>query len=211
MLEKDPYNIGAIENAIYYYIYVEYSDHQIKKLKLILDALNGNIDALIEHAKQCKYSGKTDEMIHFYNMAMQYGDITNIDQVICEMTNHYLGKKDYVKAREYITHDLRYNCKECINKYLSTIFDISVAASYQALLNDENLKKLEKNWRHYDMINVRSLKMDVDINIAPSDMEECYICCENSYPIMLSCDHKVCLSCYPNISNRKCPYCRAAI
>lgn len=207
MLEKNPYSMRAIENAIYYYTNVECNDHMAKKLKLKLDALCGDTMAMVEYAKQCKYDDKTNEMIHFYNMVIKYGKTTYIGQVICEMTNYYLEKKDYVKAREYITHDTTFSCKECINGYLSIIFDISIAANYRTLLNDANLKKLEKNLEHYK----HPSKIDIDITSLDDFKEECYICCENSYPIILSCDHKVCMSCYPNISNRKCPYCREAI
>ena len=220
VLEKNPYNVEAIENAIYYYTYIEHSDHQIKNLKLRSDALNGNINSMVECAKQCKSFGIIKEMIYFYDMAISHGDIndakintSNLNPksiAICEMINYYLKIQNYVKAREYIVYDLKYSCKECINKFLSALFDISIAANYQPILNDANLSKLKKNLKFYDMVNNISLKIDADLN-RTEFKEDCYICCENSYPIILPCDHKICLNCYPNISNRKCPYCRKVI
>ncbi len=162
-------------------------------------------------------------MIYFNDLVIQYGEIDTNDpktsskfRAICKMIKYYLGKKDYIKAREYIIIDSKYSCKECINQYLSTIFDLIIAANHTSLLNNTNLRKLVKNLEYYGMINVKPLKMDMDNkNIVPSNeekfKEECFICCENSYPIILSCDHKVCINCYPTIENRKCPYCRKSI
>lgn len=159
-------------------------------------------DYLVESLKlDLNYINNISEEIKF-QIILDLKDIQEIlkNKIICEyiifknLINCIENKNVYAYILENYKSYIKSNIQnKCVNTLISKIRDINIYKKYSNLLNNDNLKILNK------LSKLTKIK------------ENCLICFDNDKSIILPCNqnHIVCKNCY--LSMEKCPYCRSEI
>lgn len=219
-IEDDiPENIDYLESKVTktldvlgnYYDLIQYPTEEtnnkiIKYYTLAIE--RGSVNAMFNLGHYYYECNDYIGMLKYYLMAIDTGDI----DTMYDLAIYYQNIKDFDNMRKYYVMAL-----EEIEKPNHAVIMINDGEKdFNLFVLKEELDKIE-NKPYFLIKKLQKISCTKEMMIFENKKRlfetfnyvlECGICYETKLHIDLYCGHVCCVSCYPNLYNKRCPYCR---
>lgn len=168
----------------------------------------GSVNAMFNLGHYFYECNEFDKMLKFYLMAIELGDI----DTMYDLSIYYQNIKDFDNMRKYYLKALEETEKP--NHAVITVNDGE--RDFDLFILKEELDKIE-NKPIYLLKRLQKISCIKEIMIFENKKKlfgtlnyilECGICYETKLNIDLYCGHVCCITCYPKLYTKRCPYCR---
>jgi len=157
-----------------------------------------------------KQMGETDNMLDYFQMAVDHGDVDSMR----ELALHYYNLGNHEEFRHYYMMALRHP-KFSLYKGIQLFNPFVLVKLMQTIildpLHDHEFK--EKMTAHLASIHTTYKPLIIYNNKIAlfqrlNHVVECGVCYETRLNIDLACAHCVCTECYTMLHKKPCPFCR---
>lgn len=178
----------------------------IKYYRLAIE--RGSVNAMFNLGHYYYECNDYIEMLKYYLMAIEIGDI----DTMYDLAIYYQSIKDFDNMRKYYLMAL----EETEKPNHAVIMVNDGEKDFNLFVLKEELDKIE-NKPVYLIKKLQKISSIKEIMIFENKKRlfetfnyvlECGICYETKLHIDLFCGHVCCISCYPILYNKRCPYCR---
>jgi hypothetical protein len=168
----------------------------------------GSVNAMFNLGHYYYECNNYKEMLKFYLMAIETGDI----DTMYDLAIYYQNIKDFDNMRKYYLMAL----EESEKSDHAVIMVNDGERDFDLFILKDELDKIE-NKPHYLLKKLQKISCIKEIMIFENKKKlfgtfnyilECGICYETKLNIDLYCGHVCCITCYPKLYNKRCPYCR---
>ena len=184
----------------------ETKNNIIKYYSLAID--RGSINAMFNLGHYYYECNDYDKMLKYYLMAIELGDI----DTMYDLSIYYQSIKDFDNMRKYYLMAL----EETEKPNHAVIMVNNGERDFDLFVLKEELDKIE-NKPIYLIKKLQKISCIKDIMIFENKKNlfrtlnyivECGICYETKLHVDLFCGHVCCITCYPKLYMKHCPYCR---
>ena len=184
----------------------ETSHNIIKYYTLAVD--RGSVNSMFNLGHYYSECNEYEKMFKYYLMAIELGDI----DTMYDLSIYYQNIKDFDNMRKYYLMAL----EETEKPDHAVILVNDGEKDFDLFVLKDELDKIE-NKPYYLLKKLQKISCIKEIMIFENKKKlfgtlkyiiECGICYETNLNIDLYCGHVCCISCYPKLYNKRCPYCR---
>jgi TPR repeat protein len=204
-ITKSLHVIGNYYDSLLYP--TEETNHNIIKY-YTLAIERGSVNSMFNLGHYYYECNEFEKMMKYYLIAIELGDI----DTMYDLSIYYQNIKDFDNMRKYYLMAL----EETEKPDHPGISVNDGEKDFDLFVLKEELDKIE-NKPYYLLKKLQKISCIKEIMIFENKKKlfgtlnyilECGICCETKLHVDLYCGHVCCITCYPKLYTKRCPYCR---